>query len=179
MVKPLRSSHASPASCREIPVAAVDQPDDARAPAVRHFQQHRTVSLVRILRPHGDEVRRKLDLAILQVHRFVEINDAPVVRIRHGKREINAPGDALVSARVAELFAAQNIVARGNLDANHARVERQNGQNKNQRDQTLTKSHARKHSIISAPVCLSPVYNFSHSPCPGNLGRNRPHRMER
>ena len=66
---------------REIPVAAVDQRDNAPPPAVGDFQKHRTVTLFRVLRTDGVEVGRELDLSVLEIHRVAEIDDAEVVRI--------------------------------------------------------------------------------------------------
>ena len=86
---------------------------------------------MRVLRADGDEVGRKLDLAVFQVHCVAEIDYVVVVRIRHREREINAPSDSFVGSSVAELLAAENIGARRNLDAKHPRVELHDGQNKN------------------------------------------------
>ena len=87
---------------------------------------------MRVLRTDGDEVRRKLDLAVFQVHCVAEIDDAVVVRIGHREREVDTPENLLIRSRVAELLAAKNIRARCNLDAKHARVEWQDGQSKSQ-----------------------------------------------
>ena len=40
-----------------------------------------------VLGPDGNEVRGELNLAILEVHRLSQINDAHVVRIGHRQRE--------------------------------------------------------------------------------------------
>ena len=134
IVKPLRSSHASPASCGEIPVAAIDEGENAAASAVGNFQQHRAVALVRVLRADGNEVGGKFDLAVLQVHGVAQIDDALVVRIGHGEREVDASGDALVGARIAERLAVEDIGAGSDLDANDTRVQRQNDQSQNQEE---------------------------------------------
>ena len=92
--------------------------------AVGNFEHHRTVALVRILRADGNEVRREFHFAVLQVHRVVEIDDALVVRILNRQREVDASGDAFVSASVSECFATEDIHARVDLDTNDASVER-------------------------------------------------------
>ena len=111
---------------REVPVAAVNDCKNDSAAAVRHFQNHRTVALVCILRADSNEVRRELDLAVLQVHRVAEVHNALVVRVGHRKREVDASGNALIGSRVAECLAIENIGAGSNFDANYPRVERKN-----------------------------------------------------
>src|SRR5271165_3636948 len=132
----------------EIPVAAVYEASNASAAPIGNFQKHRAVALARILGADGDEIRRELDFAVFQVHRVAEIDDALVVRIAHRQREVNSPGDALVGACVPEGLAAKNIVAGGDIDANHARVERHSSQGKNRKEGSYaeTQSHAGKHS---------------------------------
>ena len=148
MVKPLRSSQASPASVARSQSPPSTRASDAPAPAVGNFQKHRAVALARVLRTDGDEVGREFDLAVFQVHRVAEIDDALVVRIGHRQREVDAPGDALVGSGVAEWLAVKHIVAGGNFDAKDARVERDGGQGKEQKEgrSTETQSHAGKHS---------------------------------
>ena len=106
----------------EVLVAAIDQRENARAASVRDFQKHRAVALVRVLGANRNEVGGELDLAIFQVDRVAEIDDALVVRIGDGKREIDASGEALVGARVAELLAVEDIGVRGDFDTEDARV---------------------------------------------------------
>jgi hypothetical protein len=82
---------------------------------------------------------------------MAEIDNALVVRIGHWKREVDPSSDALVRPGVAKRFAAEDIGAGSNLDANNARGERQSGQKQNQekRRYTNTKLHARKDSTVS------------------------------
>ena len=53
MVKPLRRSHASPASCGEIPVTAIDKREDAATAAIRDFEKQRAVAFVSVFRTDG------------------------------------------------------------------------------------------------------------------------------
>jgi hypothetical protein len=111
---------------REIPVAAIDETDNACSPPVGDFQQHRPVALLRVLGTDGNEVGRKLDLSVLQIHRLAQINNAVVVRIGDCQRKIDAASNALVGACVTESLAVENIAARSDFDANNARTDRKN-----------------------------------------------------
>ena len=93
----------------EIPVAAVDEREDAATATIRDFEKQRAVALVSIFRADGDEVGGELDFAVFQIDRVAEIDDALVVRIGHGEGEVNASSDALVGSGRAELFAVEDI----------------------------------------------------------------------
>jgi hypothetical protein len=88
---------------------------------------------MRILGPHCNEVRREIDLAIFQVHRFVQVHNPQIVQIRDGKRKVNAPGDALISSRVAEPLAAQEVRAGSNFDANDTCIQWYDGYNQKEK----------------------------------------------
>ena len=149
---------------RQIPISTVDDRKNAAAPAVRHFQQQGAVAFFGVLRADGDEVRGKLDLAVLQVHRVVEIDDSPVMWISHRHGEVHAPGDAFVGAGVAEGLAAENVVTRSDLDANDLGVEQRNTCNQTQQQGAHGSeyAHARKHSIAIPPN--SSARRFAQNP---------------
>ena len=69
----------------KILIPAVDQRKKARIPPVWDLQEQGAITLVSILGTDGNEVRRKLNLAVFQVHRVAKIDDAQVVRIGHRK----------------------------------------------------------------------------------------------
>ena len=54
---------------RSVPVAAIDQADDACPAAVRDLEQQGTITLAGILGPQGHEVGGELDLSVVQVRR--------------------------------------------------------------------------------------------------------------
>jgi len=66
------------------------------------------------------------------------------VWIRDRDREINAPGNALVRARIAECFPAQHIVPGRNLDTRDARMQWSVDQNeyKKKENRKNSASHA-------------------------------------
>ena len=92
----------------QILIAAVDQRENACIAAIGDLQKHGAIAQVGILRTDSDEVRGELDFAVLQVDRVAEIDDALVVRIGHGEREVDAPGDALVGPCISEYLAVEN-----------------------------------------------------------------------
>jgi len=87
---------------------------------------------VRIFRAHDHDVGRELDLAVFQVHRLVEIDDAPVMRIGDREREVDAPRNALIASRVTKLFAVKYICAGCDLNADDTGVDWQNARSKKQ-----------------------------------------------
>ena len=126
MVKPLRSSHASPASF------ARSQSPPSTSEMMRPRPRFGTSRIIEplplcgILRADGDEVGGELDFAVFQVDGVVQIDDALVVRVGDRKREVDASGDALVGSGVAELLAVEDIGAGCNFDSDDARVQGRN-----------------------------------------------------
>ncbi len=66
-----------------IPIAAVDEREDATVSAVRILQEHRAVPFMRILRTDRDQVGREFHFTIVQIDCVAKINNALVVRIRN------------------------------------------------------------------------------------------------
>jgi hypothetical protein len=95
-------------------------------PAVRTLQQHRAIPLARILRSDRKEVRRELDRAVLQIDRIRKVDDPLVTRAVNTYRKVNTTSDALVRANITKRFSIEDILARGDVDANNTRVERKN-----------------------------------------------------
>ena len=123
IVKPLRSSHASPASSAN-PNTAIDQGDDTAAAAIGNFQHQRAVSLGRIFRADGHEIGREFDLAVFQIHGFFEIDDAPIVLVGDEEREVDTAGDAFIGTYFTKCFTAENVHTRRDFHASHASIER-------------------------------------------------------
>ena len=136
-VKPLRSSHASPASWRQILIAAVDQTKECvHCPRLGTSRSMEPLPLCSILRTDGNEVGGELDLAVFQVHRIAEIDDAQVVRIGHREREVDASGDALIGSRIPEYLSVEDAGAGSHLHPNHPGVKRENGKEQSQKKTT-------------------------------------------
>ena len=120
----------------EVPVATVDQANNAALPPVGDFQKHRAVAFVSILGADGDEAGRELDFAVFQVHCVAQIDDALIVRIGNRKRNINLSDDAFVGSRVAERLAIEHVLARSNFYANDARLELRDHQKREEKKPT-------------------------------------------
>jgi len=96
----------------DVPVAAINERDDAAAAAVGVFKEQRAVAAVRIFGANGDEVGGELDFAVAEVDGVFEIDDGGVVGIVYGEREVDGAEDTLAGAGVAETAATQHILAR-------------------------------------------------------------------
>ncbi len=70
---------------REILIAAVDEGQNARPPAVGNLQQHGAVALVRVLRADGNEVGGEFNFTVLQADGIREVNNALVVWVGDGQ----------------------------------------------------------------------------------------------
>ena len=79
-------------------------------------------------RPQSHEVGGKFDFAMVQVHSLIEINDSPIVRIRNCDRKKDPAGDPLVGAHFAKSFAIRDRLSRVNLNMDHARIQRRDGE---------------------------------------------------
>src|SRR5581483_7922215 len=106
----------------DIPIAAIHQRQDAALAAVRHFKNHRAVSLARISGPDGHEIGGELDCTVSQIDRILQVNDPRVVRIVDRNREIHAAEDALVGAARSEALAAEYVLARRDFYPQNTRI---------------------------------------------------------
>ncbi len=75
-----------------------------------------------VFRADGDEVGGELDFSVFQVDGIAQVDDAMVVRVGDGEREVDASGDALVRSGSAELFAVEDIGTGGDFYTEDARV---------------------------------------------------------
>ena len=152
---------------RQVPVAPVHQGHDASAAPVGDLKQQRAIAFARVLGANGDEVGRKLDLAILQIHRLVEIHDALIVRVRDRHRKIDAAGNTLVDSCFTERLAAKHITAGKNFDPDNAGFERQEAQKESdeRRDGTEGGFHPQEDSTQVCKIFSPPqVLPFSFPP---------------
>jgi len=138
----------------DVGIAPVNQGNNDAIAAIGNFQQQRSIALSRVLRADGYEVRRELDLTIFQIHCIIEIDDVCIVWIRNSNRKINASGDPLITPAIAKRLAPKDIITRGDLNANDARVERRKCQKQkgDQRTKTLTHPHGRKDSTLKKAI---------------------------
>ena len=105
---------------RQVFITAIDQREDAGVAAVGILQKQRAVALGRIFGPDCDEVRGEFHLAIAQIDRIRQIDDALVMNVGDRHCEINASGNAFVRAAVAEGLAIKNIRTRRDVDVSNA-----------------------------------------------------------
>ena len=97
--------------------------------AVGNFEDHGAVALLWVFRADGDEVRGELDFSVFQIDGIAEVDDALIVRVGDGEREVDASGNALVGSGNTELFAVQDIGTGSDFYPEDARVEGWNGKN--------------------------------------------------
>ena len=100
---------AVPGVVAQILSAAIDQRENTRVTAVRHFQQHCAVAVRRILGTDGHEIGPELDFTVLEIDGVLQIHDAPIVLVGDGHGEVHAPVDAFISSSIAKRLPAEYV----------------------------------------------------------------------